>query len=307
MLNHKRDIPSVIYSRLNVFSVCAKTLSFTVAAQHLYVTAGAISQQIKLLEDWLGFKLFIRATRELTLSEEGARLAKAIEHHFSAISLEIARVSGGHLSGVVRLRAVPSFLSIWLMPRLPDFQQKFPHIELKLEAEDSSRALLPGTFDLAIDLNDGLQNGLQQTPLFKEKIFPVCAPSLLSDKQLRSPEDLHHFPLLHDVTAWRGSDPYAEWENYLAAIDASHIDVRRGYMFNRNHIVMQAAMAGMGVAIARQTLSQTQLKNGCLIAPFAQRVETEHSYSIMYAPGALDDRRVKVVHDWIQTQATESQ
>lgn len=306
MLNHKRDIPSVIYSRLNVFSVCAKTLSFTAAAQHLHVTAGAISQQIKLLEEWLGFKLFIRATRELTLTEEGERLAKAIEHHFSAIALEIARVSGGHLSGIVRLRVVPSFLSIWLMPRLPHFQQAYPHIELKLEAEDSARALLPGTFDLAIDLNDGLQSGLLYTQLFKEKIFPVCAPALLAGKTLHTPEDLHHFPLLHDVTAWRGSDPYAEWENYLTAIDAGHIDVRRGYMFNRNHIVMQAAMAGMGVAIARQTLSQAQLQSGCLIAPFAQRVQTENSYNIMYAPGALDDRRVKVVHDWIQAQAHES-
>ncbi|MCQ9616182.1 LysR substrate-binding domain-containing protein [Paenalcaligenes niemegkensis] len=192
------------------------------------------------------------------------------------------------------------------MPRLVNFQTTYPHIELKIEAEDSSRALLPGTFDLAIDLNDGVQSGLQITPLIKEEIFPVCSPSLLIDNKLEKPEDLRAFPLLHDITAWRGSHPYAEWEGYLAAIGATGIDVRRGYMFNRNHVVIQAAIAGMGVAIARKTLSTHELRSGQLVAPFSQRVETSMEYGIAYSPGALDDRRIKAVHDWIVDQASQS-
>ncbi|MCQ9616183.1 LysR family transcriptional regulator [Paenalcaligenes niemegkensis] len=109
MLNHKREVTTAIFGRLNVFSVCAKTLSFTEAAGHLHVTAGAISQQIKQLEEWLGFKLFLRLTRELALTEEGVRLATVVEQNYAAIALEITRLSGGHLSGIIRLRVVPSF------------------------------------------------------------------------------------------------------------------------------------------------------------------------------------------------------
>ena len=140
-----------------------------------------------------------------------------------------------------------------------------------------------------------------------EVIFPVCAPSLLRGKPpLRQPEDLAWYPLLHDVTAWRGSSDYAEWEHFLREIDANHVSVRRGYTFNRNQLTMDAAISGMGVAIARQTLITNELKTGALIAPFAQRVATGKRYGIVHVPGALDDRRVKAVHDWLVEEASRS-
>jgi LysR family glycine cleavage system transcriptional activator len=101
-----------------------------------------------------------------------------------------------------------------------------------------------------------------------------------------------------------GSRPYAEWERYLKAVGAPQVNVRRGYMFNRNHITIQAAMAGMGVAIARRTLTTNELASGKLVAPFGQQtVPTGKRYCLVYPSGALDDRRVQAVHDWIVAQA----
>ena len=193
--------------------------------------------------------------------------------------------------------AVTYVLWFWLM-------QRYPAIELQVEAEDSARSLRDGEFDLAIDLNDGAYPGFQSTVLLEEEIFPVCSPALLQSRPpLDSPERLDHYPLLHDMTAWRGSQPYAEWEGYLKAIGAPHVNVRRGYMFNRNHITIQGAIAGMGVAIARRTLTTNELASGLLVAPFAQSVRTGKRYCLVYSAGALDDRRVATVHDWIVAEA----
>lgn len=298
------NAPSQVHARLKVFLVAAQHLSFTQAGEELHITTGAVSQQIKLLESWLGLRLFRRLPRRMELTDEGKRLLAAVQPAYVSVDQAIGRLRGGALSGVVRLRSLPSFLATWLVPRLPRLMQRYPAIELQAEAEDSIRSLRSGEFDLAIDLNDGTYPGLQSTVLLEETIFPVCSPLLLRDRPpLTTPENLEHYPLLHDVTAWRGSQPYAEWESYLAAIGAPHVDVRRGYTFNRNHITIQAAIVGMGVAMARRTLTTNELANGLLIAPFEQAVPTGKRYCLLYCAGALEDRRVAAVHDWIVEEA----
>lgn len=223
------------------------------------------------------------------------------------MDLELLRLDGGQMSGIVRLRAVPSFLTKWLVPRLPRLQARYPAIALHLQAEDSTLSLRAAEFDLAIDLNDGSYPGFQTTPLMEEEIFPVCTPALMRGRPpLRTPVDLDEYPLLHDVTAWRGSDQYAEWAYFLKAIGAPQVEIRRGYTFNRNHLTIDAAIAGMGVAIARRTLITDELESGLLVAPFSQRVATGKRYGIVHLAGALDDRRVAAVHDWITEEAHAS-
>ncbi|NIC38532.1 LysR family transcriptional regulator [Halomonas desiderata] len=293
---------------LKVFAVSARHLSFTRAAEELHVTTGAVSQQIKQLEERLGFKLFRRLPRRLELTEEGKRLATVVDEAYQSVGLEVKRLRSGVMSGILRLRSVPAFLSAWLMPRLPRLQARFPDIELQVIAEDSHISLRDGDFDLALDLNDGQLPGFSVTPLMAERIFPVCAPALLRGRPpLRRPEDLAWYPLLHDVTAWRGSHEYAEWEHYLQASGAPPLNVRRGYTFNRNRLTLQAAIAGMGVAIARESLITDELRSGALIAPFPERVDTGMHYGIVYLPGALDDRRVQAVHDWIVEEVRRCQ
>lgn len=295
---------SQTHAWLKVFAVSARHMSFTRAGEELHVTTGAISQQIKQLEERLGFKLFRRLPRQLELTEEGRRLAAVVDEAYQSVGMEVRRLRSGVMSGTLKLRSVPSFLAKWLMPRLPRLQARFPDIELQVVAEDSNISLRDGEFDLALDLNDGHYPGLSITPLMDEVIFPVCSPGLLRGKPpLQRPEDLAWYPLLHDVTAWRGSHDHAEWEHYLKAIDAPHVNVRRGYTFNRNQLTMEAAISGMGVAIARQTLITNELQTGALISPFADRVATGKRYGIVHTQGALDDRRVKAVHDWLVEEA----
>ncbi|AXA68785.1 MULTISPECIES: LysR substrate-binding domain-containing protein [Pseudomonas] len=286
---------------LQVFVCAARHLSFTRCAEELHVTPGAISQQMRQLEERLGFKLFHRVARGLELTAEGQRLATTLNQAYGLIDAELRRLNAGQFGGVVRLRSIPSFLGKWLTPRLPRLQARFPDLQLRLVAEDSSWSLREGEFDLAIDLNDGSYPGLASTPLMDEEIFPVCAPSLLVGRPpLERPEDLEFYPLLHDITAWRGSYEYAEWEFYLASIGAPALDVRRGHTFNRNHLTIEAAIAGMGVAIARRALITDELARGVLVVPpFGRSVPAQKRYMLLYAQGALADPRLRALHDWL--------
>lgn len=293
-----------MHAWLQVFACAARHLSFTRCAQELHVTPGAISQQMRQLEERLGFALFHRVARGLELTAEGQRLAIVANEVHSRIDDELRLLHSGRIGGVFKLRCIPSFLSKWLMPRLPQLEQAFPDIQLRIIAEDSSGSLRDDDFDLAIDLNDGSYPGLITTSLLEEELFPVCSPALQVGKPpLDTPSQLVHYPLLHDITAWRGSYEYAEWEFYLNAIGASGIDVRRGHTFNRNHLTIEAAIMGMGVAIARKALITNELEEGSLIIPFGHPIAARKKYVLVYRDGALQTPARRAVHDWLVEQA----
>lgn len=295
-----------MHAWLQVFACAARHLSFTRCADELHVTPGAISQQMKQLEDRLGFPLFHRVGRGLELTAQGQRLAVVANEVHSRIDEELRLLHSGAIGGVFKLRSIPSFLSKWLMPRLPALERAFPELQLRVIAEDSSGSLRDDDFDLAIDLNDGSYPGLVTTPLLEEKLFPVCSPQLLEGRPaLDSPGQLVHFPLLHDITAWRGSYEYAEWEFYLSAIGAEGIDVRRGHTFNRNHLTIEAARMGMGVAIARRALITDELEQGSLIVPFGWPIKARKKYVLAYREGALNTPARRAVHDWLVSQAAD--
>lgn len=293
-----------MHAWLQVFACAARHLSFTRCADELHVTPGAISQQMRQLEERLGFALFHRVGRGLELTAEGQRLAIVANEVHSRIDDELRLLHSGRIGGVFKLRCIPSFLSKWLMPRLPQLEQAFPDVQLRIIAEDSSGSLRDDDFDLAIDLNDGSYPGLMTTSLLEEELFPVCSPALQAGKPpLDTPSQLVHYPLLHDITAWRGSYEYAEWEFYLNAIGASGIDVRRGHTFNRNHLTIEAAIMGMGVAIARKALITNELEEGSLIIPFGHPIAARKKYVLVYREGALQTPARRAVHDWLVEQA----
>jgi len=293
-----------MHAWLQVFACAARHLSFTRCAEELHVTPGAISQQMRQLEERLGFALFHRVARGLELTAEGQRLAIVANEVHSRIDDELRLLHSGRIGGVFKLRCIPSFLSKWLMPRLPQLERAFPDIQLRIIAEDSSGSLRDDDFDLAIDLNDGSYPGLMTTSLLEEVLFPVCSPALQAGKPpLDTPSQLVHYPLLHDITAWRGSYEYAEWEFYLNAIGASGIDVRRGHTFNRNHLTIEAAIMGMGVAIARKALITNELEEGSLIIPFGHPIAARKKYVLVYREGALQTPARRAVHDWLVEQA----
>ncbi|AIR91243.1 LysR substrate-binding domain-containing protein [Pseudomonas cremoricolorata] len=300
----KGQLNGQVYVWLHVFACAARHLSFTRCAEELHITPGAVSQQMRQLEERLGFRLFLRRARGVELTAEGQRLAQTVSDAYASIEAELLRLDAGEIRGTLRLRSIPSFLAKWLTPRLPRFQQRYPDIELRLVAEDSSQALDESEFDLAIDLNDGSYPGMLSTPLLDEQIFPVCSPALLRGRPpLHGPADLIHYPLLHDITAWRGSSEYAEWEFYLRGIGADGLDVRRGHTFNRNHLSIEAAIAGVGVAIARRTLLNDELERGALIVPFGVPIANHKRYVLLYSQAGLLQPGARAVHDWLVEEA----
>ncbi len=299
-----RILNAQMHAGLQVFACAARHMSFTRCAEELHVTPGAISQQMRQLEEKLGFALFLRIGRGLELTAEGQRLAIVANEVHSRIDDELRLLHSGRIGGVFKLRCIPSFLQKWLLPRLPKLEQTFPDLQLRIIAEDSSGSLRDDDFDLAIDLNDGSYPGLLSTSLLEEQLFPVCSPRLLAGRvPLDTPEKLIHYPLLHDITAWRGSYEYAEWEFYLSAIGATGIDVRRGHTFNRNLLTIEAAILGMGVAIARKSLITDELKNGALVIPFGEEIPARKKYVIVYRDDALKNPARRAVHDWLVNQA----
>ncbi|MDZ5603806.1 LysR substrate-binding domain-containing protein [Pseudomonas sp. RP23018S] len=300
----KGQLNGQVYVWLHVFACAARHLSFTRCAEELHITPGAVSQQMRQLEERLGFRLFVRRARGVELTAEGQRLALTVTEAYGSIEAELRRLDAGDIRGTLRLRSIPSFLAKWLTPRLPRFQQRYPDIELRLVAEDSSQALHQDEFDLAIDLNDGSYPGMLSTPLLDEQIFPVCSPALLRGRPpLHGPADLVHYPLLHDITAWRGSSEYAEWEFYLDGIGARGLNVRRGHTFNRNHLSIEAAIAGVGVAIARRTLLNDELERGALIVPFGVPIANHKRYVLLYSQAGLLQPGARAVHDWLVEEA----
>lgn len=300
----KKIVNAQMHAHLQVFACAARHMSFTRCAEELNVTPGAISQQIKQLEDKLGFSLFHRAGRGLELTAPGQRLAVVANEMHSRVIEELRLLNSAGISGEFRLRCIPSFLNKWLMPRLPTLVHDFPNIELRITAEDSSDSLHGNDFDLAIDLNDGSYPGLLTTPLFEEEIFPVCSPSLMINRPpLTDVSQLKHYPLLHDVTAWRGSHEYAEWAFYLQAVGVEDIDVRRGHKFNRNHLTIDAAKRGIGVAIARKNLINEDLDEGSLIIPFGTPVKVKKKYVVAYSEGTLNEPAKRAIYDWLLEQA----
>lgn len=304
----RKIITAQVHAHLQVFACAARHLSFTRCAEELHVTPGAISQQIKQLEDKLGFILFHRVGRGLALTAQGQRLALVANEIHERVVDELRILNSSGISGVFRLRCIPSFLNKWLMPRLPVLARAFPNIELRIIAEDSIDSLRGEEFDLAIDLNDGSYAGLLTTPLFEEELFPVCSPELLHGRPpLTDASQLVHYPLLHDITAWRGSYEYAEWEFYLKEIGVKDIDVRRGHTFNHNYMTIEAAKMGMGVAIARKFLIQKELDEGTLIVPFGQRISAKKRYVIAWSDGTLNNPAKRAIFDWLVEQAKISE
>lgn len=289
---------------MRVFASAARQLNFSLAAKELFVTPAAVSQQIRQLESNLGFKLFQRSARNLRLTEEGERLYKVVSEALQMINGEVQAIHRQCLQGVVTLRTLPSLGLQWLVSRLNDFQQAFPDIELRVEAEDSSVGLNEGQFDIAIDLSDGQYAQLEKTQLMAEQIFPVCRPSLQLEKALHAPADLINCTLLHDVTAWRNADDYSEWEYWGKAVDERGLDFSKGPTFNRAFLTLQAAINGQGVAMGRAALINDEISSGQLVDLFPDlHVDTQQHYYLVYQPGALDNPRIKALHDWLVTQA----
>ncbi|AEF53433.1 transcriptional regulator GcvA [Marinomonas posidonica] len=284
---------------LNTFSVAARHLSFTKAAEELHLTQGAVSQQIRQLEDRLNLGLFTRHHRRLELTVAGARLAVQLNHSFNEIGRLISDLQEEESSNILTVSVMPSFATKWLIPRLGSLQETYPDLQLRIQANDREVSFQRDRIDVAIVHSYVHKTKSHLVPLMKDKVFPVCSPAFLAQKALTHADQLANVPLLNDDSEWRFSSPYAEWERWLQLANAKGVKPSRGISFNRGDLAVQAAIAGQGVALGRTPLVMDDIQQGRLVKPFEDTLDESHAYVFACPEAQYQREPVQQLLKWL--------
>ncbi|MBM6552180.1 LysR substrate-binding domain-containing protein [Marinomonas ostreistagni] len=284
---------------LHTFVVAAKWLSFTKAAEELFLTQGAVSQQIRQLEERLGFALFIRHHRRLELTTMGARLALHLRHAFADLDSLIEELRDERDSNIITLSVMPSFATRWLIPRLGRLKEAFPALQLRIQANEGEVRFSRDRIDAAI-IHSHLHSGSSFThPLLRDHVFPVCSPAFAEQNQLQQPQDLARVPLINDDSEWRFFSPYAEWEAWLALAKVKGARPSRAMSFNRGDLAVQAALSGQGVALGRTPLVMEDIREGRLLKPFSEVYDNGHSYLFSCPREHKDREAIQQLLKWL--------
>jgi len=279
---------------LQVFEVAARTLSFTRAAEELFITQSAVSKQISQLEAQLGYPLFHRQVRKLTLSVQGEVLLPHVTRALSMLAKGL-EAAGRSVKNRLRLKA-PSCASRWLLGEVREFAREYPEIEVEVtsvHAHDVNFSREP--FDLAVVFVPLPSANPNLTPLFIEQLTPVLTPGLAEQVgvPLTEPAALTHYPLLHPSRDKR------DWSQWLAAVGAGEIGVASGQIFETLDQAMSAALQGFGVSIADVTLLKDELARGAVVAPFDQLLLTGCGYALARPPADKASDAALLMHDWL--------
>ncbi|MEX0645175.1 MAG: transcriptional regulator GcvA [Parvularculaceae bacterium] len=289
---------------LRVFEAAARHLSFTKAADELHVTPGAVSQQIKALEDFIGVTVFRRHKRALLLTDEAQASLPVLREGFDKLA-EAARLLSMHNdTGKLTVSVAPSLAAKWLVPRLDRFRESFPEVDVWVSACMDIVDFAIDDVDIAIRYGPGGYQGLVVEHLMSETIVPVCSPRLmLGDHPLRTPSDLVHHTLLHDGSPDK-DESCPTWPMWLKAAGVSDIDGKRGPKFNQSSLVIEAAVAGRGVALAKSQLALADLEAARLVIPFDMTTPSSFAYYIVHPASRGASPAVKAFKAWLREEAT---
>lgn len=291
---------------LRAFESAARHLNFSRAADELAVTPGAVSQQIRLLEETVGHPLFKREAKGLLLTDLGRAAVPVLREGFQRLTDASALLREPPRRRQVAVSVAPSFAAKWLMPRMDDFHAAHPEIEIWISADMEPADLHDGVVDLAVRYGPGGYEGYASELLLTETVLPVCAPRLLEgERAIRGPADLVHHVLLHDLSS--DADPSRpDWPMWLKARGVKHPDARRGSRFNQNSLLIEAAIAGRGVALAKRTLAQSDLASGRLVAPFADgSQQVSYAYHIVLPRDRPSSPSAAAFVAWLKRQAVD--
>lgn len=281
---------------LRAFEAAARHLSFTRAAEELFVTQAAVSHQIKGLEEFLGMKLFLRKNRTLLLTEEGQSYFLEIKDIFISLQEATNRLLAMGAKGSITIALPPSFAIQWLVPKLADFAELQPDIDVRIKAVDSEDGFLTDDVDLAIYYGRGRWSGLLAEKLYTEYLIPVCSPSLLMGaKPLDTLDDLKHHMLLHDTSR-------ESWKSFIKHFNVLGVNVNQGPIFSHTMLGLQAAALGQGIALVDNALANPEIAMGRLVCPFEERMVTKQAYYIVCREAQAELGRIQTFKDWVMTK-----
>lgn len=282
---------------LKAFEAAARHESFTRAAEELFVTQGAVSQQVKALESGLGVKLFNRERQRLVITEAGRDYLTVVRDALDRIAVGTERLLQRQNAGVLTVSTSPDFAAKWLVHRLGHFAEAHSDIDLRVSATLHHVDFAREEVDLAVRHGDGNWPGLDPVQLSGEQLFAVCSPSLLSGRRkLGKPADILKLPLIH-------LDSREDWKKWLRAVGVDDADVTHGPVLNRVSMAIDAAINGQGVALARTTLAAWDLINGRLVRPFPDALPLSKTYWIICPKATSNLPKIVTFRNWLLAEA----
>lgn len=286
---------------LKAFEAAARYESFTRAAEELCVTQGAVSHQVKALEEELGLKLFNRERQRLVITEAGRAYLEVVRDALDRIAAGTERLLQRQSAGALTVSTSPNFAAKWLVHRLGRFAEAHPGIDLRVSASMHHVDFAREDVDLAIRHSDGRASGLHITRLCAEVLAPVCSPKLLRGRSgLRTPADLARHTLLH-------VDNRNDWVKWLDAAGVSNVDLSRGPVLNQASMTLDAAVDGQGVALARSALAAWDLINRRLVRPFALSLPVPYAYWIVCPKATAKLPKIVTFRDWLLAEAADDE
>lgn len=289
---------SLPYLALRTFVEVGQRGSIKAAAQALNVTSGAVSQQIRLLEDRVGMTLFTRERSGLRLTEAGASVHPALLQAFEQIQETLLSLEQAKSWQTLTVSTVATFAASWLVPRLGRFNQRYPHIEVRVEATSAIADMRRDRVDVALRHGLGVYPNLHVTRLMAPVLVPVASPSLvLANAVLTEPQDCLKYPLLHD------SDR-ADWSLWLSAHGVGN-DPRaeRGSAFEDDFLLIRAAEAGQGLALVPVEYAKEEIAAGRLVQVLDKPWPARFAYYVVTRPEAMQRDEVKAFVEWVIEEA----
>jgi len=297
-----RPIPA---GHLRAFEAVARHLNFRAASEEMALTQSAVSRQIQALEEEIGVPLFLRHTRAVELTSAGAQLLTAVSQALPRLDNAVRQIrqSAGRKS--VALTTFASFASMWLIPRLEAFQRDHPDIDIRIDASDAAVDLDVADVDLALRYGPTASMPQSAVRMFGEQLTPVASPWLLkSGPPLKKPTDLANFALIEAGDAHQTHLEWLTWRRWFEEHELPKLTPKRWLYFNYAYQMVQAALTGQGVVLARLPLVAESLANGDLIEALPRaRMDSPMAYWMIVGPRSAQRPEIKAFCAWLTAQS----
>jgi LysR family transcriptional regulator, glycine cleavage system transcriptional activator len=287
---------SVPFRSISVFHSVARAASVSKAAQELGVTPSAVSQQIQVLESYLGTALLAKAGRHIKLTEAGERYFEMISEKVEQIIEATDRLRGYHAVAVLTVRATPSLATKWLLPRLSHFIDQNPQLEVRLDGTNEPTDFAHEDVDVEIRHGEGNWPGLYVEGVAREYFIPVCAPGYAPAHSIAI-ADLTQHRLIHSVKS------QVQWDHWLALAGAKRDRRWRRVLFDRSHMAIDAAVTGMGIALESNLMMWRELRDGLLVCPIANPPDISLTTQWIVCPhDHLRHSKVRAFIAWVKKE-----
>ncbi|MFK0377305.1 transcriptional regulator GcvA [Pandoraea sp. NPDC090278] len=296
----------VFLNALRAFEASARHQSFSAAAGELNVTPAAVGQMVRSLEAWLGVPLFERSASgraRLVPTQAAQRALPDLRDGFDRLNLGFAKLREGSTVGVPTVAVSPAFAAKWLLPRIDRFQTAWPDTDVRLDTNLKPVDFVAQGIDIGVRYGLGHWPGLVAEKLMDEAVFPVCAPSLLcAHPALKTPEGLKGMTLIHDLSVDR-STGYVTWPTWFERAGLPSLETRAGLKINNSAAVLQAAVDGHGVALARSVLVRDDLMANRLVRLYPEvDCSSPLAYYVVYRAECATLPRLAAFREWLQQE-----